>query len=192
MTPRPVRCPTDVDDCSRHFLNPDFTHPGRSVRALKSMAFPRIATKNEVHSGVFSSNRIVMRHSVAHRVARFLAILAIGLQVLLPGTLAVAASNGVDVSRFICASAGTLSAEATAAITELAKLLGDEAPDRQPVDRHCALCTLVHAVPLPVPADMVGPAGLTSVSDYIRYESAGSVRRVPVLPLGSRGPPRHL
>ena len=119
-------------------------------------------------------------------------MLAMVLQVLLPGTLAVAASNGVDVSRFICASGGELSAEAKAAIEQLAELLGDEVPDRQPVDGHCPLCTRVHVTPLPEPAAVAAPAELTSVADYVRYEPGTFVRRPQGLPLGSRGPPLHL
>ena len=119
-------------------------------------------------------------------------MLAIGLQALLPGALAVAASNGVDVSRSICASPKQLSAEAKAAIEQLAELLGDEAPDRQPFDGHCPLCTLVHVMPLPEPATVAAPAELTSVTDYVCYELRGFVRKAQGLPLGSRGPPLHL
>ena len=133
-----------------------------------------------------------MKRSIRCRVAKFLAMLAIVLQVLLPGTLAIAASNGIDVSRFICASPGQLSAEAKAAIEQLAKLLGDEASDRQPFDGHCPLCTLVHVMPLPEPATVAAPAELTSITDYVCYEPGGVVRKAQGLPLGSRGPPFHL
>ena len=119
-------------------------------------------------------------------------MLAIVMQVLLPAAFAVAESNGVDVSRFICASPGQLSAEAKAAIEQLAELLGVEAPDRQPFDGHCPLCTLVHVMPLPEPATVAAPAELTSVADYVCYEPGGFVRKAQGLPLGSRGPPLHL
>lgn len=119
-------------------------------------------------------------------------MLAIGLQVLLPGALAFAASNGVDASRSICVSPGQLSAEAKAAIEQLAELLGDEAPDRQPFDGHCPLCTLVHVMPLPEPATVAAPAELTSVTGYVCYQPGGFVRKAQGLPLGSRGPPLHL
>ena len=119
-------------------------------------------------------------------------MLAIVLQVLLPGTLAFAASNGVDVSRFICASPGQSPADAKAAIEQLAELLGDEAPDGQPYDGHCPLCTLVQVTPLPEPATVAAPAELTSVADYVWYEPGGFVRKAQRLSLGSRGPPLHL
>ena len=119
-------------------------------------------------------------------------MLAIGLQVLLPGALAFAASNGVDVSRSICASPGQLSAEAKAAIERIAKLLGDETPDRQPFDGHCPICTLVHVMPLPEPAAVAAPAELTSGTGYVCDQPGGFVRKAQGLPLGSRGPPLHL
>ena len=119
-------------------------------------------------------------------------MLAIVLQVLLPGTLALAASNGVEVSRFICAPPGQLSAEVKAAVEQLAKLLGDETPDRQPFDGQCPLCTLVHVMPLPEPVTVAAPAELASDTDYVRYEPGGFARKAQGPPLGSRGPPLYL
>ena len=145
-----------------------------------------------MRSGAFSAIQTVMRRSIGYRAARFLATLAVVLQVLLPGTFAVTAPNAVDVSRFICASPGQLSAAAKAEIEQLAKLLGDEAPDRRPFDGHCPLCTLVHVMPLPEPATVAAPAELTSAADYACYETGRFVRKTEGLPLGSRGPPLHL
>lgn len=145
-----------------------------------------------MRSGAFSAIQTVMKRSIRYRAASFLAVLAIVLQGLLPGTLAVAEANGVDVSRFICAPSGQLSAEAKATIEALAKLLGDEAPDHQPFDGHCPLCTLVHVMPLPEPVTMAVPAQLASVTDHVRYEPGRLVRKAQGPPLGSRGPPRLL
>lgn len=132
-----------------------------------------------------------MKRGIAYSVARFLAMLAVTAQVLLPGTLAVAASNGVDVSRFICAPSGQLPAEAQAAIELMAELLGDEAPDHEPSDGHCPFCTLVHVIPLPERPTMAAPATFAPDRGYVRYEAGGFVRKAPELPRGSRGPPRH-
>ena len=133
-----------------------------------------------------------MKRGFRYSTARFLAILAIVLQGLLPGTLAVAEVNGVDVSRFICASSGQVSAEAKAAIEELAKLLGEEVPDRQSFNGHCPLCTLVHAIPLPEPVTLAVPAEHASVADPVRYEPGSLLQKTQGPPLGSRGPPRLL
>ncbi len=145
-----------------------------------------------MRSGAVSAIQTGMKRGFRHSTARFLAILAIVLQGLLPGTLAVAEANGVDVSRFICASSGSVSAEAKAAIEELAKLLGEEVPDRQSVNGHCPLCTLVHAIPLPEPVTLAVPAEHASVADPVRYEPGGLVQKTQGPPLGSRGPPRLL
>ena len=133
-----------------------------------------------------------MKRGIKYSVARFLAVLAISLQVLLPGTLAIAESNGVDVSRLICVPSGQLSPEAKAAIQQIADLLVDEAPEQQPSDGHCPLCTLVHVVPLPEPVTVAEPAEFASVTDYACYEPCRIVRKAQGPPLGSRGPPRHL
>ena len=145
-----------------------------------------------MRSGTVSAIQTAMKRSIRYRAASFFAVLAIVLQGLLPGTLAVAEANGVDVSRFICAPSGQLSAEAKATIEALAKLLGDEAPDHRPFDGHCPLCTLVHAMPLPEPVTVAAPAQLASVTDHVRYEPGSLVRKAQGPPLGSRGPPRLL
>ena len=133
-----------------------------------------------------------MKRGFRYSTARVLAILAIVLQGLLPGTLAFAEANGVDVSRFICASSGPVSAEAKAAIEELAKLLGEEVPDPQPFNGHCPLCTLVHAIPLPELLTLSVPAEHASVADPGRYEPGSLRQKTQGPPLGSRGPPRLL
>ena len=142
--------------------------------------------------GAVSAIQTGMKRGFRYSTARFLAILAIVLQGLLPGTLAVAEANGFDVSRFICASSGQVSAEAKAAIEELAKLLGEEVPDRQSFNGHCPLCTLVHAIPLPEPVTVAVPAEHALVADPVRYEPGSLLQKTQGPPLGSRGPPRLL
>ena len=145
-----------------------------------------------MRSRTVSAIQTAMRRSIRYRAASFFAVLAIVLQGLLPGTLAVAESNGVDVSRFICASSGQVSAEAKAAIEELAKLLGEETPERHSFDGHCPLCTLVQAMPLPEPVTVAAAAELALVADHVRYEPGSLVHEAQGPPLGSRGPPRLL
>ncbi len=146
----------------------------------------------EMRSGAVSAIQTAMRRSVRYRAASLLAVLAIVLQGLLPGTLAVAESKDIDVSRFICAPSGQVSADAKAALEALAKLLGEEAPEHPSFDGHCPLCTLVQAMPLPEPVTLAAPAGLVSVALHVRHESDRLVRKAQGPPLGSRGPPLHL
>lgn len=167
-------------------------HQRQKPTPLVASALSAPATKNEMQSGVRSAIQTIMRRSIRYRAASFLAVLAIVLQGLLPGTLAIAEANGVDVSRFICASSGQVSAEAKAAIEELAKLLGEEAPDRPSFNGHCPLCTLVHAIPLPEPVTLAVPAEHASVADPVRYEPSSLANKPQGPPLGSRGPPRFL
>ena len=142
-----------------------------------------------MRSGVRSAIQTAMRRNIRHRAASVFAMLAIVLQVSLPATLAVAESNGVDVSRFICTPSGQVSAEAKAALEELAKLLGEEAPDHQPLSGHCPFCTLAHAIPLPEPVALAVPAEYASVVDFVRTEPGSLVHEAQGPPLGSRGPP---
>lgn len=142
--------------------------------------------------GVVSLVKAVIQRRTASLAARFLAILAVVLQVSLPGTLALAEANGLDVSRFICGSSGQVSAEAQAAIEQLAQLLDDEAPDHQPFDGHCPYCTLVQLLPVPEPVPTAEAADFTASTAYVRYESAAFLRDVRGAPCGSRGPPSYL
>jgi hypothetical protein len=132
-----------------------------------------------------------MKRATGLTLARFLAMLAIILQAFLPGTIAVAESNGVDVSRFMCAPSGEMSPETRAAAERFAKLFGDDLPDEQPSGEHCALCTLVHGVPLPQSAAFDAPTAFPREQTFVRYEP-GLVRRAQGPPLGSRGPPSHI
>lgn len=149
------------------------------------------ATKKEMSIQTQSANTALMMRTTGLSLARLLAMLAIILQALMPGTMAVAESNGVDVSRFMCAPSGEMSPETRAAAERIAKLLGEDLPDEQPSGDHCPLCTLVHGVPLPQPAAIDPPTTFPRKQTCVRYEP-GLVQQAQGPPLGSRGPPSHI
>ena len=120
--------------------------------------------------------------------ARFLAMLAMVLQVLLPVSMAQAQSQGVDVSRFICAPTGEVSPESRAAAEWIAKLLGEETPDEHSSDRHCPACTLSHAAALPDPITVAVPCASPRGQMSVRYRP-GLIREAQGPPVGARGPP---
>ncbi|MBA3067388.1 MAG: DUF2946 domain-containing protein [Hyphomonas sp.] len=131
-----------------------------------------------------------MKHAPVQAAARFLAILAVVLQVLLPGTLAVAQSQDIDLSRYLCAPDDQMSAQARAMAERLAGVLDDEAPDHLIPDGHCPLCTLVQAAVLPDPVLVAAPVRFISETGFVRYVPA-FVHKAQGPPLGSRGPPAH-
>ena len=129
-----------------------------------------------------------MKRSLRHPLARCLAVLALVLQLLLPGTMAAAQSGQVNVSRYLCAPSGHVTEASRASAERLAKALGDETPAPPLFDGHCPLCTLVHAAPLPVPPVLSSPARVfVRVPDAVYQPPL--VRLVQGPPLGSRGPP---
>lgn len=131
-----------------------------------------------------------MKRSLRHLLARCLAVLALSLQLLLPGTMAAAQSGQVDVSRYLCAPSGHVTEASRAAAERLAKALGDETPAQPLFDGHCPLCTLVHAAPLPAPPVLTSPRRVfVRVPDGVYQPPL--VRLVQGPPLGSRGPPVH-
>lgn len=136
-------------------------------------------------------NETPMKRVTGLTLARFAAVLAIILQAFLPGTMAVAESNGVDVSRFMCGPSGEVSPETRAAAERIAKLLGEDLPDEQPPGDHCPFCTLVHGVPLPQPAAFDASTAFPREQTCVRYEP-GLVQQAQGPPLGSRGPPSHI
>ncbi len=131
-----------------------------------------------------------MKRITGFTLARFLAMLAIVLQAFLPGSIAVAESNGLYVSRFLCAPSGEMSPETRAAAERIARLLGEDPEDERPAGAGCPLCTLTHAVPLPEPAIIAAPTSFPHEQAFVRFEP-GLVRPAQGPPLGSRGPPLH-
>lgn len=132
-----------------------------------------------------------MDRAFGQKVARYLAMLAIILQALLPGTMALADTTGVDVSRFICAPSGQLSPESRAAAERVAFLLGEEIPDDRQLGEHCAFCTLANGFTLPVPFTLEVPYSFHDNAPCLRYEP-GFAHKAQGPPLGSRGPPTHI
>lgn len=121
--------------------------------------------------------------------ACFLAVLAISLQIFLPGAVSVAQANGVDTGRFLCTTPGfEPSAEAVETARRLAALLGDEAPEEAPVADDCPLCLLGQAVPLPGPVLIVAPAVFPAAVHTPQYDP-GFAHPPRGPPLGPRAPP---
>lgn len=132
-----------------------------------------------------------MMRWMANPFARFVAVVAVGLQSLLPSALAAAEATGVDVSRYLCATPGLeLSAEAKAAAADLAQLLGEEDEQRAGLSGTCLLCTLVYAAPLPEPVLLDVPARFEVLAAFNPYDP-GLIPEIRGAPLGSRGPPSH-
>lgn len=145
----------------------------------------------EMHARGGSANSKHMKHTPVQAAARLLAILAVFLQVLLPGSLAAAQSQGIDLSRFICAPDGELSAQSRAMAERLAGVLDGEAPDHQRADGDCPLCTLVHGAVLPEPILVAASVLFIFETGFVRYVPA-FVHKAQGPPLGSRGPPAHI
>ena len=123
--------------------------------------------------------------------ARLLAVLAIVLQALLPGSLALAAPEGVDVSHFLCTPSGEISPDARAAAERIARLLGEEPPDDRASGEHCSFCTPVQGAPAPDPIIIAVPKAFPLEQGCVRCEPR-LVHKAQGPPLGSRGPPSHL
>lgn len=176
----------------RPFSSIDRQTPGQACfKASQPIPVAAPATKDQMQFRRASASKPVMKHSHSHVLARLLAMLALALQVLLPGSMAVAQSNDVDVSRFICAPSGQISQEGLAAAQRLASLLGEDAPGEPPQDGHCPLCTMVHGVPLPEPVVVAAPVVPIRETVLVRFEPR-LVCRAQGPPLGSRGPPTHI
>lgn len=128
----------------------------------------------------------------ANGAVRLLAVLAIGLQVLLPGAASVAQANGVDTARFVCLTPGAgTDAESKAVGQELARLLAGEVPDERRMDGDCSLCLLGQPATLAEPVCPEAPLVHAAVTPAVRYEP-GFVHQPQGPPLGSRGPPTHI
>lgn len=124
-----------------------------------------------------------------HKTARFLAAIAISLQVLLQGAMAWAPSQGFDLTSLYCASPELeRSPEATAALRELAVSTGLEEPGHDPHSEHCPLCVLVHGAPLQAQPRLNPPAPAPQPVCVLVFEPAFHTLALGP-PLGSRAPP---
>ncbi len=123
------------------------------------------------------------------RISLWLALLAMGLQVLLPGAMASARTGGSDLARYFCAPAGSaLDPAAEAAAWTIARLLGEELPEDDPQGGDCPLCTLAHAVPLPEAASPAQQVHYGRQAEYTAF-APGHAHRPHGPPCGSRAPP---
>lgn len=123
------------------------------------------------------------------RLARLMAACAITLQMLLQGAIGLGPSHGFDVTRLYCASPELQrSSEVTAALQELAVLVGLEPPADEAEPDHCPLCILAHGAPLQGQPLLVLPAIITLRTQPVLFEPAfHALAQGP--PLGSRAPP---
>ena len=123
-------------------------------------------------------------------LVRLLAVAAVALQMLLPGSLAVAGAEGGDLARLMCAPSGEVSAETRAAAARLAELTGEEGPQEAPTDAHCALCTPPYATGPDDPAQLAAPCYF-SVDVAHTPHQPGRIYPAQGPPLGARAPPSH-
>lgn len=153
---------------------------GLHLRQIKEMRRPDI-----------SDNLNTMRRSTALKLTRFLAVVLITLQALLPGTVAIAQPGGIDFSRYICAPSGDLSPQSRAAAEKIARLLGEMPAEESHSGDHCPMCTLAHGTPLPKPVTVDAPVFHPREHIFVRFQP-GLTRKAQGPPLGSRGPPSPL
>lgn len=135
-----------------------------------------------------SDSFITMRRATALKLTRFLAVVLIALQALLPGTAAIAQPGDIDFSRYICAPSGDLSPQSRAAAEKIARLLGEMPAEESHSGDHCPMCTLAHGAPLPKPVTVDAPVFYPREHIFVRFQP-GLIRKAQGPPLGSRGPP---
>ena len=153
---------------------------GRHLRQIKEMRRPDI-----------SDNLNTMRRPTALKLTRFLAVVLIALQALLPGTVAIAQPGDINFSRYICAPSGDLSPQSRAAAEKIAGLLGEMPAEESHSGDHCPMCTLAHGAPLPKPVTVDAPVFHSREHIFVRFQP-GLIRKAQGPPLGSRGPPSPL
>ena len=122
-------------------------------------------------------------------VLRFAFMLALAVQVILPGQIAVSKNHpgAFGLHQLICVPNGALSAEAEAAAQALAEALGEVNEPEAPEHDHCGLCVLSLSA-LPVELSTLGPVGVSAISSTTLLDGV-VVALHRVLPLGSRAPP---
>lgn len=130
-----------------------------------------------------------MRGRVCNPALRALVIVLVLFQAILPSTIAMAQTVGVDLSKILCITPGTEpSEEAKQYAREMAQLLGEDVPEEAAGAGDCPLCTLPKGK-LSAPA--VGLAVPISVSAEIGFPdyTVRFVERRNGPPLGGRAPP---
>lgn len=132
--------------------------------------------------------QLIMTRALGARLARLLAVMAVTLQVLLPGSMAVAGAKGGDLSGLMCAPSGGVSAESRAATERLAALLGEDPPDETPADEHCAPCTPPYVGALNDRTLVAVPCRFITEVEHVIHQP-GLVHRAQGPPVGSRAPP---
>ena len=132
-----------------------------------------------------------MFRTVQRKLIHLAAMLAISLQVFLPGSMAAAETHGVDVSHFLCLPSDELSPEARGTVDQWVTLFGEDAPEKHSSHDNCPLCTISHGVPLPASMPDIAPAVFVRQYVMVRFET-GLILEPQGPPVGARGSPLHI
>jgi hypothetical protein len=177
----------------------------RSLARLPSGLFLKMARESAVHASLgrkthrmeFAFGRIAatgprMSSWTRQTWSHWLAVLAVSLQVLLPGAMAPAHADDVSLAGLLCHPSGqSLTAEAREALEEFAELTGQGEPDDRSMADHCPLCALSHGATLPLPIVVAGPKAAGDVASFQLFETR-FVHLAQGPPLGPRAPPAHV
>lgn len=133
-----------------------------------------------------------MTRSIAYSIARYLAVIAISLQALLPAAAALIQPEGVDVARYLCLPQQSDNDAALNAVAgDLRKLLQQDSPLEAALDGHCPFCTLVDPFALPAVLSLkTWRAGSFVGAPFGTYDP-GLFHLALGPPLGPRAPPFH-
>ncbi len=130
-----------------------------------------------------------MKRSGKTNIVSLLALVAIAMQVFLPGGLAIAESRGVDISRFICAPFGQeVSKDAENLALQISEVINETDQDPVPFDGHCPLCMLAFGAPLQAPTSISAPLS-TKIDTQFPIYVPGLVEDIRGPPVGATGPP---
>ena len=129
-----------------------------------------------------------MRGTLQHLPAKFIAVLAIVFQAILPGALAAAYPERIDLAGVFCLPSGDRTPAAAQAMDALADLLEDER-ETGGAQTDCPLCVTAHAALPSAPETATGaPRHPAETVRAPPYETL-SARRTQGPPLGLRAPP---
>ena len=136
-----------------------------------------------------------MRRVCSLFAARLFAVLALLLQIAMPVAMAHAHAARDGYGTYLCGLPDTaLSAEAQAAVRELAALL--DAPEPTPAadyDNHCPNCAPAHGAPIPEPGLLDEPVVQPQTTNVVaRRQESGLTSAPRGLPLGAQAPPLSL